>query len=700
LPTPRAEAALAEAALANAVHAAAALAEAARADAVLAAAALVEAALADEGWPARRLPRPAGWDMDQPRVSDAENARETRSRRGAWLRASSRWAACWPVWACVAVVFALGAPMIVYCPHGASSCQLSLTHLGTTADQRYFAALWETTRVTLRDFHQLPSWNPYHCGGIVLYQDPQAPFPGPLFLLTFFWLPTAVGLKVWVFAHLLCGALGARALVADRGGNAAEQVLAGVLMACCGFVAEHIGGGHLAFTPFLFLPLILWALRRALRDVRYAVAVAALLALADIEGGTYPVPLMAVAVAIECLARLGSASDRRALARALPLVAVLFVLLAGVRMVPVLHYLREHPRLMPLDDRISLAEVFGFWTTGTHGRAVAGHQYVWPEYDCYVGVVPVALMLAGVSFALFGRNLDQGRRERRIDLTLFAALVWCALGNVAGPSLFGLLHRLPIYASLRVPSRFLGPAMVGFGLLAAGALSAGRGVLVRRGAGVRVMRVALLIELGLVAGVVLDVCLTNQRVIQQGIDPVLSASPARADFFQNSGASYAEFATFPVAGFGTRSCYVPLEWKPAPGLVDGRVPQARLEPPSAGTVEPSSWSPNEIALDVRLASAATVIVNQNYETGWRAAGAGTVGAFVAPARRFWDVRAHPEQLPSQGAIGLLAVRLPPGDHHLVLRHRPPGLLLGALLSLAGVALGIAIVRRRAPPPRS
>lgn len=625
--------------------------------------------------------------------------RPPRSRLAAWLRALPRSPAFWGTLGSLVVLCSLAAPMVVYCPHGASSCQLALTHLGTTDDQRYFAALWETTRVTIRDFHQFPSWNPYHCGGIVLYQDPQAPFPGPLLLLTFFWLPTAVGLKAWVLAHLTCGVLGARALVADRGGNAAEQVLGATLMAACGFMAEHIGGGHLAFTPFLFLPLILWALRRSLRDIRYAVLVAGLFALAEIEGATYPIPLMIVAVALECLSRLGSAAERRALLRVVPLVVLLFGLLAAVRLVPVLHYLREHPRLMPLDDHLSLGEVFGFWTTRAHARGVPGHPYVWPEYDDYVGVVPVALMLVGIAVALFvGSKGDPRRRERRIDLMLLVGLVWCALGDIPGPSLVALLHHLPVYASLRVPSRYLGPATVGLGLLAVAALMAGRDALERRGISRRALRVALALEALVVAGVAVDVTLTNQMVIQQGLDPILSGRAASADFFQNGSANYGRFATFPVAGYGTRACYVPIEWRTAPGITDGRGPQARLEPAAAGTVAQSSWSPNELVFDAHLATPGLLVVNQNYETGWRLEGAdvgATVGAFVAPQNRFWDIRARPSELPAKGAIGLLAVRLPPGDHHVVLRHRPPGLGLGVALSLLGLALSVFVLRRRA-----
>jgi hypothetical protein len=308
-------------------------------------------------------------------------------------------------------------------------------------------------------------------------------------------------------------------------------------------------------------------------------------------------------------------------------------------------------------------------------------------------------MLLGLLVAIFAR--DGARRERRIDLAVFVALVWCALGRIHGPALAVLLHALPIFRSLRVPSRFLGPAMVGFGLLAAGALGAGRRTLETRSA--RLRRVALALELALVAGVALDICLTNQRVIQQGLDPRMPEPPASADFFQNTGADYSRLPTFPVQGFGTRACYVALEWKPAPGITDGRGPQARVEPPAAGTVVETSWSPNRLELDVRLDAPATVIINQNYETGWQVNGGEIVGAYVVPERRFWDIRARPSDLPSKGAIGLLAVPLAAGSHHhLVLWHRAPWLWLGAFLSLAGLVLALAILRRArvAERPRS
>jgi hypothetical protein len=214
---------------------------------------------------------------------------------------------------------------------------------------------------------------------------------------------------------------------------------------------------------------------------------------------------------------------------------------------------------------------------------------------------------------------------------------------------------------------------------------------------VSTLRAALALELVLVVGVVVDICLTNQRVIQQGLDPRMPQTPASADFFQNTGADYSRLPAFPVDGFGTRACYVALEWKPAPGISDGRGTQARLEPPAAGTVIQTSWSPNRLELDVRLDAPATLILNQNYETGWRAKdgadGEATVGAYVVPQRRFWDIRARSAELPVKGAIGLLAVSLPAGARHLVLVHRPSWIWLGGFLSLAGVALTAVVLRR-------
>ena len=75
--------------------------------------------------------------------------------------------------AALALVFAL--PMLVRCSRqgGRWTCEPVVDLHSDTGDTRQFAMMWEVSRVSLRDFGELPSWNPYHCGGVVHYLDPQ-----------------------------------------------------------------------------------------------------------------------------------------------------------------------------------------------------------------------------------------------------------------------------------------------------------------------------------------------------------------------------------------------------------------------------------------------------------------------------------------------------------------------------------------------
>lgn len=566
--------------------------------------------------------------------------------------------------ACVAIVAGFTGPTWRTC-HGegaARVCEWTLGRHGSTDDWRYFAGVWEAARVALQDFHEFPSWNPFHCGGIVLFQDPQAPFPGPLFLLTYAWLPAAAAMKLWLYAHLLAGALGARALVRDAKGNAPEQVLAAGIVTACGFCAEHFGGGHLSFTPFLLFPWLLWANRRALSvDARYAVMVAGLLALCVYEGATYPLPLMFVGLAMDTALRLGDPRARAAMLVTLPTIGALFPLLAAPRLVPVMLYLKEHPRLVPLDDAMTVAEVVQTWTVREHERGFPGHVFVWPEYGDYIGWIPVALAVAGVIAGLAQR--DDRRRERLVNLGVFAGLVWCALGNIPGFSLFGLLHELPLYKSLRVPARFLHPTTVMLALVAAVTLGDLRRWLAAQNTRRWIVGAFVAFEVLLAVAVSADIAVNNAPRLQQGIDPVIPRAPAGRDFRQEPGGDYWRWSTYAVRGVGTPTCYVPLEWGPSPGLWVGPEAQARLVPPDAGTLGAITWTPNSVRVAVTLTRPARLVVNQNHETSWRSS-AGEI------------VRTEPT----------LTVSLRAGRHDVLLRHRAQGLGAGVALGLAGLCL--------------
>jgi len=554
------------------------------------------------------------------------------------------------------------------------ACESVVTRNSETDDTRQFAMMWEVSRVSIGDFGELPSWNPYHCGGVLHYLDPQVPFPGPLFFLLYFWLPAVPSIKLWNILHLIAGALGMRKLVKDHGGNLPEQLLAASLVVGCGAVAEHLGGGQLWFTPFLLMPWVLWSWERALGDPRWAVLLAALFALSVTEGGVYPVPLMLLALVFDAIPRLWRRESRIAVLTAGSVFAALFPLLAAVKLVPVLYFLRATPRLVPLDDRMTLGEVIGAWITRDHPREMVGHVYVWPEYNSYIGVVPVILLVAAIATAFIWSG-DDGRRAR-LRLWVLAALLWCALGDVPHLSLFGALHKLPIFASLRVPSRFLYPATVISALLVASLLMRIRTSAASRASAPWMLRALIGAELVLAVFVAAAVFMTTAPRLQQGADTRARPTRASSDFHLVANASYAQVPDFPVRGIGTTECYGGFDWPVSHALWTGG-PQQRLEPAAAGTVERLRWSPSSIAFHVALSRPGTLVVDQNFDRGWHA----TRGTPVS-------------------RDGLLALELPAGDHQLRLYHRPQGFWLGLSLSIAGLVLSAislkALTRATAP----
>jgi hypothetical protein len=311
---------------------------------------------------------------------------------------------------------------------------------------------------------------------------------------------------------------------------------------------------------------------------------------------------------------------------------------------------------MPLDDQMSLAELVQAFTTRAHPRAFPPHPYVWPEYDDYVGLVPLVVAAAGAFVAWRAR-------ERRIDLLLFGLLVWCAMGNVPGLSLFGLLHQLPIFQSLRVPSRFLYPATVLLALLCVHALSTLRTSRLLRPS------VFLALEIALVAGVALDLATANGPRLQQGRGPAVPLLPASSAFHEEAAADYRQLPFFPQRAIGTPLCYGGFDWPVSRALWFGPSPQQRIEPAEAGSVELLRWSPSELRLRVSLRDPGALVINQNWDTGWSS----TEGA-------------------PQPLAGLLAVRLDRGDRDVVLRHRPVGSGAGLLLTLGGIGLSLLALR--------
>jgi hypothetical protein len=545
----------------------------------------------------------------------------------------------------------------------------ALLHFEETGfgDWQQFQHQWEAAWVAVARWGEMPLWNPFHCGGVTLFGDPQAQVYGPLFWILFP-LGTTLGLKVFLILHTAAGLSGMYLLARrELGVRVPAAMLAAVVWGGSGFFAWHGSGGHSAFLPFYFAPWLLMAWRRAIVDPRWCAAVAGIMALVLFEGGVYPFPYFTLLLGFDAAWRLAApreGGERIGVVRAAVIAGVVALALGAFRLLPILETLSLYPRPTSSTDSVTFAEAIAMLTAREHEYRF-GHEYVWAEYGTYIGLAAVIVCAAGALVAFW-----RGHRKVLFGALLFGALM---LGHGSSWHPWAVLHELPPFDSLRVPSRFAVLFTFWFALLGALAiermhegLDAGRA---RRGVDVFRRAIPWLV----VALIAADVFVSNLPTIDRWRDAPLPPEMLHDRHYHLLPASqYGRYASVPALGVSNRGCYTGMEYRAAAGLWERDVPQARIE--GAGELADEGRTANTMWAEVALEEDATVVFNQTWAPGWKS----TVGALEADR------------------AGRIVVHAPAGEHRIVARYTPRELARGAWLSAFGFfsALLVALFARR------
>ena len=313
------------------------------------------------------------------------------------------------------------------------------------------------------EYAQLPFWNPWYCGGNVLWQNPQTPLLSPVYAIApFVGVPLAV--KIIVLLHYLAGFAGMHVLLRRGLGVTSNLYLwfLAAMFTLAGGAALHIAVGHLTFLPYFYLPWVLWLFIEALSSgsFRYGTGAAAVLSLAVWNGGVYVAVMAAVALGIFAAAAALCRRDWRPLAM-VAFVGVLMALAAAPKLLPALLFAADPrkvdirafppgPDLMSLQMLVtSFLEPFQF-----RRMRMGGMKYGWHEYGNYVGTVAILLAAGSVVSALARFRV----REHWLGVSLAAttlALLLIAVGDFGPLAPYSLLRRLPGISDLRIPMRYL-----------------------------------------------------------------------------------------------------------------------------------------------------------------------------------------------------------------------------------------------------
>lgn len=587
-----------------------------------------------------------------------------------------------PLWARVLALGALATFFSVW----AWSPAIAAYPRTQAGDGPFFHRIVEAARVSVTRFHELPLWNPFECGGVPLWDNPQSITAAPLLWLTLA-LPIDVTrvMELWYVTHSVLGFVSMWLFARHELKLTRLATLAvSIVWTFAGFHHHHLGGGHTTFVGFLYLPLAFLLWRRAEEDLRMAVGVGLLFAWMIFEGAVYPLPHFVVALGAETLTRAWPPRRLARIARAAAVVGVVAVAVGAARFLPVLDQIRSHSRNLGAEgDSIAWKTFADMFTTRFHNSHMARRdyqQYVWGEYASYVGPAIVILALLGI----LATGIEYAWM---LGLLLFLGALM--LGHFAKFAPWTILkaHVFP-FKEMRVPSRFA--VEVTFFLVSFAGLAVDRFVPAAQRALERFGRIGAraasseatsrwlptlqtaLVGLALVgAGDVLGLAVDFHSEWFNG-GPVRPVEPSARLFI--GGANQAAYLDQPRSNRGRLDCWE--EWGVGPGapLWEGDVPQARMRPgdgdASAGVVEVANRTQNTFTIDVNVLRPSVVLVNSTYDKGWRSS-----------AGRVFELDKQ------------LAVELPPGEHQLRLRYWPRTMTAGLVLTPIGLLASILYIAR-------
>jgi hypothetical protein len=550
--------------------------------------------------------------------------------------------------------------------------------IGVTSDWDRHLSYLEGARAAVREYRELPFWNPYPCGGVPMLAHPESSILTPFYLLTLVLSPNEA-IRWNIGLHHLIAVIGTWLLVREhlrrRGGTLLAAPLGACLFAAGSVFPLHLAEGHFEWLPAAYMPWILHYFEQSLRGNRLHHAVYAGIGIALMigEGATYPTTHGMVLLGF--YAGLIFLSERRWR----PLIAAAIMVFSGLclaapKVLPMAEFLSRRPRHIGSTEEMPLEGLYHAFTSQLP-RSAPWTVWGWHEFGHYVGMV-------GLGLALFGL-LVGGRRARLLG-AVAALFVVLGAGSFAPWAPWTLLHELPGFSSQHVPSRFLLGALLPFAVLASLGLAAllTPQPAIRRWLGSLVFISVLTTDIWVVRHDIFHPAPCEKR-------PGTPLPPTSKGFVTTVGTP--DWADCHALASTSRShvaridAYEPLCPRADQGSYNGRedglIPksspdykgEAWLEP-GAGNVRLLRHTNNRFVLKIDATRPTLLVLNQNGDTGWRVSDPACGRPFIDEHRR-------------------LALRVPAGTRKITVMYRPPYLSLGLGLCFATLA-GLFVLRRQ------
>jgi hypothetical protein len=523
---------------------------------------------------------------------------------------------------------------------------------------------------TITHFHQFPFWNPYKCGGMPLFAEPQSVILTPFLLLNLLFGPT-VGLHVDAILHVAVAFGGAYFLARVLAISKLGSVACAGAFGCNGSLYLYYEWGDFIFLSLAYVPwaIALFFVGLERRRLSFAALGGLVMAMMVMEAVLYQLLFTASILSIMAIV---IALQRRSWFPLLFLVAM-GAFTAGfmaIKLLTGLDFSGIHATVRDPGEGYAWYDIVLalFWHVGED------------HWTAYAGIVFGALGLIGT--LQFRRALPW--------IVAGCVLLVVARGDFPGAySPWVLLHKLPFFNSMRNPERWLIPFSLIVGVLAGFGIDIICKVPRPWGRIAAVMLIGLaLIDSWYMADRQLKFLSDNYEPFKNLEHPEASAAWPDPSFHQFYNPNL--FGMTGIQGYmpesrmtsaaqanrGLLVCYSGDGLGPKPHALgynqSGYKGEQYLLGP--GKLVLNRWTPNALSFDVDVPRPTTLVVNQNYDPSWRVTG--------------------PGQIFSQA--GLLAVSVPAGKSQVDLRYRSREMFNGFIITLLTALAAILMFRIERP----
>jgi len=122
-------------------------------------------------------------------------------------------------------------------------------------DWDVYAELRWVSWYTMTHFHQLPLWNPYRCGGMPQFGNPNASILTPFFVLALI-LGPAPALNAELVLHVAVGFAGGYCLGRVLGFSTLAAIVCGAVFPASSWYYLRLAAGHFDFVSAVYIPWI------------------------------------------------------------------------------------------------------------------------------------------------------------------------------------------------------------------------------------------------------------------------------------------------------------------------------------------------------------------------------------------------------------------------------------------------------------